>query len=418
MSPKPQLDLFAQRAEPKQAAPQKDSAVLKAAAKPAPEIGDLFDTNFNADDIAEWELLFRDVPQYNYHFKRAQIASAFDRPLHKKLIASPAFERLREISFLGAIDYLFHPNGRPANIRHSRYDHTIGVALLSQRYCRLMGLSDADCDLLGAAALLHDIGHGPFSHTLEPEFARRFNRNHHQLTNQIITGEVDLDLSVNHLLVKHGVDPYEVIALLSKKSDHPHAALFSGPVNIDTLEGISRTKTYVHPNHVHCHPRLLLEAAVKLDADSLKRLDKFWQLKEDIYRNFIFGPMCFATDHLCREFVVKNAPDFAADDFLLTEKAFLNSHPPFKKFLHSLKNRIELDGVADVVDHQLSASASSFDLHEAKVPRREFHINKDVEVRCFADLSKRYYEEKHSFLRRVGSLTDPAQQAAAASLFD
>lgn len=57
--------------------------MLKAAAKPAPEIGDLFDTNFNADDIAEWELLFRDVPQYNYHFKRAQIASAFDRPLHK-----------------------------------------------------------------------------------------------------------------------------------------------------------------------------------------------------------------------------------------------------------------------------------------------------------------------------------------------
>ncbi|MEQ9347124.1 MAG: HD domain-containing protein [Thalassospira sp.] len=418
MSPKPQLDLFAPRAATKPAAPQKESAALKAAQNESPEIGDLFDTNFNAADIAEWELLFRDVPQYNYHFKRAQIASAFDRPLHKKLIASHAFERLREISFLGAIDYLFHPNGRPANIRHSRYDHTIGVALLSQRYCRLMGLSDADCDLLGAAALLHDIGHGPFSHTLEPEFARRFNRNHHQLTNQIITGEVQLDLSVNHLLVKHDVDPNEVIALLSKKSTHPHASLFSGPVNIDTLEGISRTKTYVHPNHVHCHPRLLLEAAVKLDADSLKRLDKFWQLKEDIYRNFIFGPMCFATDHLCREFVVKNAPDFAADDFLLTEKAFLNSHPAFKKFLHSLKNRIELDGVADAVDTHISASASTLDLNEAKVPRREFHINKDVEVRCFADLSKRYYEEKNSFLRRVGSLTDPAQQAAAASLFD
>ena len=157
MSPKPQLDLFAPRVAARPAAPQKESV----AAKPTgPEIRDLFDTNFSADDIAEWELLFRDAPQYNYHFKRSQIASAFDRPLHKKLIASHAFERLREISFLGAIDYLFHPNGRPANIRHSRYDHTIGVALLSQQYCRLMGLSEADRDLLGAAALLHDIGHG------------------------------------------------------------------------------------------------------------------------------------------------------------------------------------------------------------------------------------------------------------------
>ena len=164
---------------------------------------------------------------------------------------------------------------------------------------------------------------------------------------------------------------------------------------------------------------MLLEAAVKLDGESLKRLDKFWQLKEDIYRNFIFGPMCFATDHLCREFVVNNAPDFAADDFLLTEKAFLQRHPTFKKFLFSLKNRIELDGVVDAVDqNKFSAAAAILEDNKTKVPKREFHINADVDVKCFADLSKRYYEEKNSFLRRVGSLTDPAQQAAAASLFD
>ncbi|MFH1806004.1 MAG: HD domain-containing protein [Pseudomonadota bacterium] len=416
MSAKPQMDLFSAPPEKKPAPPVRVSAP---ASLPQPARNDLFDSDFNADDIREWNQLFPNAPQYSYHFKRAQIGSAFDRPLHKKLVASRAFERLREISFLGAIDYLFHPNGKPANIRHSRYDHSIGVALLSQHYCRLNGLSEADRDLLGAAALLHDIGHGPFSHTLEPEFARRFNLNHHQLTEKIITGAVDLDLSVRHLLEKHDVDPMAVIALLAKKSDHPHAALFSGPVNIDTLEGISRTKTYIHPHHVHCHPRLLLEAAVKLDAESLKRLDKFWQLKEDIYRNFIFGPMCFATDHLCREFVVKNAPDFAARDFLLGEPAFLRTHPAFRKFLFSLKNRIELEGVADVVDAEgIRITDAPQDAHTTKVPKREFNIDATAPVACFADLSKRYYEEKHSFLRRVGNLADPAQQAAAASLFD
>ena len=160
----------------------------------------------------------------------------------------------------------------------------------------------------------------------------------------------------------------------------------------------------------------MLEAAVKLDDESLKRLDKFWQLKEDIYRNFIFGPMCFATDHLCREFVVENAPDFAANDFLLTEKAFLLRHPTFKKFLFSLKSRIELDGVAEVIDPKISAAL--MDPHATKVPKREFHINADADVKSFADLGNRYYEEKNSFLRRVGNLTDLAQQAAAASLFD
>jgi hypothetical protein len=416
MSVKPQLDLFAPRATPRPAAPRKDSPAPSPPAPATPVAQDLFDSDFNAEDIREWNQLFPNTPQYSYHFKRAQISSAFDRPLHKRLIASHAFERLREISFLGAIDYLFHPNGKPANIRHSRYDHSIGVALLSQQYCRLNGLPEQDRDLLGAAALLHDIGHGPFSHTLEPEFARRFKLNHHQLTNKIILGEVDLDLSVRHLLEKHNVDPEAVIAILSKKSNHPHATLFTGPVNIDTLEGISRTKTYVHPHYVHCHPRLLLDAAVKLDDESLQRLDKFWQLKEDIYRNFIFGPMCFATDHLCREFVVDNAPDFAANDFLLTETAFMRRHPAFRKFLHSLKNRIELDGVADVIDADL---ANLIGAEQAtKVPKREFHINTEVAVTSFADLGKRYYEEKHSFLRRVGNLADPAQQAAAASLFD
>ena len=94
----------------------------------------------------------------------------------------------------------------------------------------------------------------------------------------------------------------------------------------------------------------------------------------------------------------------------------MQRHPAFKKFLFSLKNRIELDGVADVIDPEISAVL--MDETATKVPKREFHINTDAEVKSFADLGKRYYEEKNSFLRRVGNLTDPAQQAAAASLFD
>lgn len=78
------------------------------------------------------------------------------------LIDHPHFQALRMRKQLG-VNHLVFPGAV-----HNRFEHAIGVLALTQRLCRLHDFSAADARLLQVFALLHDLGHGPFSHQIEP----------------------------------------------------------------------------------------------------------------------------------------------------------------------------------------------------------------------------------------------------------
>ena len=85
----------------------------------------------------------------------------------KRLIDTQVFQRLRRIRQL-AMTFLVYPGAM-----HTRFDHSIGVMHVAGRICaRLRELnpervSNEDIDRVRLAALLHDVGHGPFSHVSE-----------------------------------------------------------------------------------------------------------------------------------------------------------------------------------------------------------------------------------------------------------
>ena len=78
------------------------------------------------------------------------------------LIDHPAFQALRERRQLGVNCLVF-----PGAV-HTRFEHAIGTLALTQRLSRIHRLDDDDARHLQAFALLHDLGHGPFSHQIEP----------------------------------------------------------------------------------------------------------------------------------------------------------------------------------------------------------------------------------------------------------
>src|SRR5437763_11998780 len=90
-------------------------------------------------------------------------------PLSFELIDTPAFQRLRYVRQLG-LAYLVYPGAS-----HSRFEHALGAYQLARRTLALLherGLGDTlhhddDDRVVRCAALLHDIGHYPFSHALE-----------------------------------------------------------------------------------------------------------------------------------------------------------------------------------------------------------------------------------------------------------
>lgn len=85
----------------------------------------------------------------------------------KPFVDSPNFQRLRHIKQLGLGDFIF-----PGAV-HTRFNHCLGCCYIASQIAHKIGLADEERQLVMIACLLHDIGHGPFSHTFEGIFYQK-----------------------------------------------------------------------------------------------------------------------------------------------------------------------------------------------------------------------------------------------------
>lgn len=150
------------------------------------------------------------------------------------LIDTGEFQRLRYVRQLGHA-YLVYPGAT-----HSRFEHAIGTYHLARRTLSLIEdrgelgmVSRHECDVLRAAALLHDIGHYPFSHALEEIGALH----HEQAAHPLLTSGAVADA----LHARLGPSaPDEVHALMRGESDSPLQGLISGSLDLDKIEYLKR----------------------------------------------------------------------------------------------------------------------------------------------------------------------------------
>ena len=91
----------------------------------------------------------------------------------KTVMDTPQFQRLRGLKQLGTSEYAY------MNCNHNRFEHSVGVAYLAQRMCQRLktnqsslGITDKDVLCVKIAGLLHDLGHGPFSHIYDDPFPK------------------------------------------------------------------------------------------------------------------------------------------------------------------------------------------------------------------------------------------------------
>ena len=125
-----------------------------------------------------------------------------DDPFLKLLLTTRAVRRLKSIRFLGGIDYVLvpWPNASGRNKRYTRHQHSLGVTRLAALYSAEQQLSEHEFRVVCAAALLHDVGHAPLSHSLEPIFYEYFGVEHHRTSEDIICGRVPIGRDVYNYL--------------------------------------------------------------------------------------------------------------------------------------------------------------------------------------------------------------------------
>jgi HD superfamily phosphohydrolase len=158
-------------------------------------------------------------------------------PLALALLETPVMQRLRYVRQLG-LAFLVYPGAT-----HSRFEHALGawhlagvaLRLLDERGA-LLGIDARAQQIVRAAALLHDVGHYPFSHALE-----EIGVTHHEMVAYpLITSGPIADVLRDAL---GPTAPEEVFALITGRSRDPLQGLISGSLDLDKIEYLKRDAT-------------------------------------------------------------------------------------------------------------------------------------------------------------------------------
>lgn len=180
-------------------------------------------------------------------FQKMQEEKVFKDPVHRyvhvrdqliwDLIKTKEFQRLRRIKQLGTLYLSFH------TAEHSRFNHSLGVyeivrRMIDEIFAGREHWHNEDRPLALCAALLHDLGHGPFSHCFE----KIFNTDHELYTQQIILG----DTEVNHVLSRVSPEfPKEVADVINKTHHNKLViSMISSQIDADRMDYLQRDAFY------------------------------------------------------------------------------------------------------------------------------------------------------------------------------
>lgn len=146
------------------------------------------------------------------------------------LLDAPVMQRLRRVQQLGTA-HLVYPGAN-----HKRFEHSLGASHLAGRLGTALRLEPHDLRTVKAAALLHDVGHGPFSHAFEA-LVKEQGRRHEETSQDLIRWGPLADL-----LRQGGLDPVQVADCVAGKGSL--APLVSGTLDADRMDYLLRDAHY------------------------------------------------------------------------------------------------------------------------------------------------------------------------------
>ena len=155
----------------------------------------------------------------------------------KELIDSYPMQRMRRLRQLAGSEYVY------PGANHTRFEHCIGVMYLAGKVVENPRVSrmvtDEEIDMIRIAGLMHDVGHGPFSHVFEQLLIKDLEKTHEDITSWIIKKS-----ELGDRIAKMGYKPEELSKLAVGKLHNPGKAfldqIISSAVDVDKQDFIVR----------------------------------------------------------------------------------------------------------------------------------------------------------------------------------
>ncbi|WP_049929181.1 HD domain-containing protein [Halopiger goleimassiliensis] len=165
-------------------------------------------------------------------------------PTAEALLDTAPMQRLREVRQLSTVQFVY------PSANHTRFEHSLGVYHLASRAVDRLDLEPDLADRLRAAALVHDVGHGPFGHQTEPAIERHLGRHHDEIDWLLERTEL------GDVLAERGLDPTAIAATVDGRG--PLGELVSGALDVDRMDYLVRDAHHTGvPYGTIDHARLL-----------------------------------------------------------------------------------------------------------------------------------------------------------------
>jgi HD superfamily phosphohydrolase len=230
--------------------------------------------------------------------------------VEKNVIDTLAVQRLRRIRQLAGAEYVY-----PA-ANHTRFEHVLGAMYLAGVVAENLpaDLSSEEKQKIRLAALLHDVGHAPFSHLFEPMLLRFLHRTHEDMSSWIIA-----DSTLAGVISAQGYDPKELSGLAIGKhgaSDRRFLGqIISGSFDVDKMDFVVRDSYHTGAGYGSVdvfrliYTMDILDGNLAVDVTALPALESLILARLESFRAIYFHRACRAV-----QMMLLRALELAKDD--------------------------------------------------------------------------------------------------------
>jgi len=200
-------------------------------------------------------------------------------------------QRMRRLRQLAGSEYVY------PGANHTRFEHCIGVMYLAGKVLENPYISrvvtDEESEVARIAAMLHDIGHGPFSHVFEHLLIRDLDRTHEDITSWLVEKS-----EVGDKLSKMGFTPSDVGKLAVGKLHKPKKSfldqVISSAVDVDKQDFIVRDTFHTGAEYGFIdvfrliHALDVLDGNIAVEVGALSALEAFVIARIESFKSIYF----------------------------------------------------------------------------------------------------------------------------------
>ena len=241
----------------------------------------------------------------------------------KEIIDSYPVQRLRRLRQLAGAEYVY------PGANHTRFEHSVGVMYLAGRVVENPNISQRisqdEAEMVRIAALLHDVGHGPFSHIFEHLLDKELNKTHEDMTLWIVKNS-----ELKDILNKIGYKAEEIGKLGVGRLHKPKKAfldqIISSSVDVDKLDFIVRDTYHTGAEYGYIDVFRLIQTLdvlgedLAVDLGSLSALESFVIARIESFKSIYFHRVGRAAQIMLATAIEKANKELGLADFKTAEE--------------------------------------------------------------------------------------------------